>query len=85
MRKQWFFFTFLFIFIPMFTFADSYNSLWKLYEEAARKDLPQSQKSVLDKIIVKATAEKQYGHLLKAELTKMDVTVLVTPDSLETE
>lgn len=85
MRKQWFFFTFLFIFIPMFTFADSYNSLWKLYEEAARKDLPQSQKSVLDKIIVKATAEKQYGHLLKAELTRMDVTVLVTPDSLETE
>ena len=85
MRKQWFFFTFLFIFIPMFTFADSYNSLWKLYEEAARKDLPQSQKSILDKIIVKATAEKQYGHLLKAELTRMNVTVLVTPDSLETE
>ena len=35
---------------------------------AEDKDLPQTEYKVLQKIVKKATNEKAYGHLLKAEL-----------------
>ena len=50
----------------MHVFSQTYNDLWKQYDEAVTKDLPKTQTSVLDKIIKKATNENAYGPLLKA-------------------
>ncbi len=68
--------------MPLFLHAQSYDSLWKQVEDAVNKDLPKTEMEVLQRIIGKAQSEKQYGHLLKAELTKSFVQVHITPDSL---
>ena len=62
--------------------AQTYQNLWKQVDEAARRDLPQTQRGVLKKIAAKAEREAQYGHLLKALLTDARVAALVSPDSL---
>ena len=62
--------------------GQSFSNLWKQVEEAQEKDLPRTQLDVLGKIIQKATKEKAYGHLLKAELSSVSVQSSISPDSL---
>jgi hypothetical protein len=64
--------------------AQTYSSLWKQAEEAEQKDLPQTQRKVLAKIVEKAGREAKYGHLLKALLKDGQVAANVSPDSLKT-
>ncbi len=71
--------------LPSHMMADSYTILWKQYERAQQKDLPKTSMNVLKKIITKAQADKQYGHLLKAELLHGSLANQVSPDSLTVE
>lgn len=73
----------LLLMIPFSIFGQTYSALWKKADEAARKDLPQTQREVLLQIVEKATKEKAYGQLLKAELTAAQVQASVAPDSLK--
>lgn len=68
---------------PMALFADTFDNLWKQYSQAQRKDLPHQQIEVLDKIAVRAEAEKSYGNLLRAEVERMTVTARISADSLK--
>ena len=65
--------------------AQSYESLWGQVETARRDDLPKTQIEFLDVIVEKATKEKEYGHLIKAQLKKVEAITSVTPDSLKQE
>ena len=76
------FFLVLVLCMSMITYADTFNNLWKEVETAQKKDLPRQQLSILDKIIKKADKEKEYGHLLKAELRTAQVAYSISPDSL---
>lgn len=69
---------------PQAAHADSYTSLWKRYADAAKKDLPQTQLRLLGDIIAKASTERAYGHLLKAQTTEVSVKASLSPDSLGT-
>ena len=69
--------------LPMMIFGQTYSSLWKKVEEAGKKDLPKSQYEVLQQIVEKATKEKVYGQLLKAELQAAQVMQGIAPDSLK--
>ena len=60
----------------------SYSALWKKAGEAESKDLPQSQYEILQQIVQKATKEKVYGQLLKAELNACQVMQSIAPDSI---
>ncbi len=62
--------------------AQSYQQLWDNVEEASKKDLPQTEIDILDKIIRKAEKEKAYGHLMKAELRTLHLKKSISPDSL---
>lgn len=68
--------------IPFFGRAQDYDALWKQAKEAAKKDQPRTQISVLDKIVAKASKEKAYGQLLAATLRRANVEYEVAPDSL---
>lgn len=70
---------------PMDMIAQSYESLWGKVEAARRDDLPQTQLEALDLIVDKAMKEKEYGHLIKAQLNKVEAITSVTPDSLKSE
>ena len=61
----------------------SYSALWKKASEAESKDLPQSQYKILQQIVEKATKEKVYGQLLKAELNACQVMQTIAPDSIK--
>ncbi|MBO4849768.1 MAG: alpha-2-macroglobulin [Prevotella sp.] len=65
--------------------AQTYDQLWSDVKTAQSKDLPKTQKEVLDKIVVKATNEKEYGQLIKAQLKRVEAITAVTPDSLKPE
>ena len=67
---------------PMMMTADSFASLWKKYDVAEQKDQPRTQISLLQQIASKASATKNYGHLLKAELLEIDLKSHISPDSL---
>lgn len=82
-RLIWF--LFLMVFTSMNAFSQSYDELWKQYESALKKDLPRTQIGVLEDIIAKATKEKEYGHLIKAELANIQAVTSITPDSLAHE
>ena len=69
--------------MPMFIFGQSYSALWKKVSDAEEKDLPKTQYEVLQKIVTKAQKEKQYGHLLKAELLGVKTMSVIAPDSLK--
>ena len=73
------------ILAPMNILAQSYESLWGQVEAARRDDLPQTQLEVLGIILDKATKEKEYGHLIKAQLKKVEAITAITPDSLNPE
>ncbi|MGI6243361.1 MAG: alpha-2-macroglobulin family protein [Prevotella sp.] len=75
----------LLMIMPVSIYAESYNSLWKKVAEAQSKDLPKTQIECLGKIINKAEDEKQYGHLLKAQLQQAAVQTQISPDSIAVE
>ena len=65
--------------------GQSFTQLWKQSDDAAKKDLPQTQISVLKQIEKKAEREKAYGHLLKANMLIARLQCAIDPDSLEVE
>jgi len=68
--------------LPINTFAQTYQSLWKQVENARDKDLPRQALTHLQKIEDKAKKEKAYGQLLKATLLTANVQQDIAPDSL---
>ena len=68
--------------LPLNTFAQTYQSLWKQVEDARDKDLPRQALTHLQKIEDKAQKEKAYGQLLKATLLTANVQQDISPDSL---
>ena len=71
------------LFMPFLSWGQtSYSALWKKAGEANDKDLPQSQYEILQQIVQKATKEKVYGQLLKAELNACQVMQSIAPDSI---
>ena len=67
---------------PMMLFGQSYKKMWKQLEEYDDKDLPQQVIKQANAIADKAKKEKEYGHLLKAQLIAIDAQANVAPDSL---
>lgn len=65
--------------------AQGYTTLWKQVSDAQEKDLPQTELDVLGKIATKATAERAYGQLLKAQLRRAAVQTQIAPDSADVE
>lgn len=75
-------FTFLALIVAMSALADDYTAKWKKVNEAEKKDLPQTEISLLRQIANKAENEKQYGHLLKAQLMEYRCLANISPDSI---
>ena len=63
--------------------AQAYDNLWKQAEIIAQKDQPRSEIAVMKKIIAKATAAKDYGQLLAAEMRQTTLWKEISADSLE--
>ena len=62
--------------------AQTYDNLWKQADIIAQKDQPKSEIGVMKKIISKATAAKDYGQLLAAEIRQMILWKEISADSL---
>lgn len=62
--------------------AQTYDNLWKQADIIARKDQPRSEIGVMKKIISKASAAKDYGQLLAAEMRQMILWKEISTDSL---
>ena len=71
------------LFMPLAAAADTYTSLWKQYDNATQKDHPQTALNVLSQIVGKATRERAYGHLLKAQLATAQQQCAISVDSLQ--
>ena len=71
------------LFATMQVAAQTYDNLWKQAEIIAQKDQPRSEIAVMQKIIVKASAAKDYGQLLAAEMRQMTLWKEISADSLE--
>ena len=69
--------------MPILMFGDSYSSLWKKVEAAGEKDLPKTEYELLQKIVKKASKNRDYGQLLKAGLQSAQVMASIAPDSLK--
>ena len=65
------------------TVAQTYDNLWKQAEIIAQKDQPRSEIAVMQKIIAKASAAKDYGQLLAAEMRQTTLWKEISADSLE--
>ena len=83
MKKSVILFTLMLIAVVQASAADTYTSLWQRYDKAAAAWQPRTAIAVLDKIIVRATAEKAYGHLVKAQIARGGLTIQISPDSLD--
>ena len=70
------------LFATMQVAAQTYDNLWKQAEIVAQKDLPKSEIAVMKKIIAKASATKDYGQLLAAEIRQMTLWKEISADSL---
>ena len=70
------------VMVPVGTFADTYEQMWKNVAEAARADQPRTQIAILGKIAARAEAAHDYGQLLTAELRTMMTWSQVSGDSL---
>ena len=70
------------LFATMQVAAQTYDNLWKQAEIIAQKDQPKSEIAVMKKIIAKASAAKDYGQLLAAEMRQMTLWKEISPDSL---
>lgn len=62
--------------------AQTYDNLWKQAEINAQKDQPKSEIAVMQKIISKASAAKDYGQLLAAEMRQVMLWKEISADSL---
>ena len=62
--------------------AQTYDNLWKQADIIARKDQPRSEIGVMKKIISKASAAKDYGQLMAAEMRQMILWKEISADSL---
>lgn len=71
------------LFATMQVAAQTYDNLWKQAEINAQKDQPKSEIAVMQKIIAKASAAKDYGQLLAAEMRQMTLWKEISVDSLE--
>lgn len=69
--------------LPFMAFADDYTALWQKVNGAKEKDLPKTEIAVLRQIATKATKERQYGHLLKAQCMMGAAEISISPDSTE--
>ena len=69
--------------MPLTAAADTYTSLWKQYDTALQKDHPKTALEVLSQIAGKATRERAYGHLLKAQLATAQQQCAISVDSLQ--
>lgn len=69
--------------MPLAAAADTYTSLWKQYDTALQKDHPKTALEVLSQILGKATRERAYGHLLKAQLATAQQQCTISVDSLQ--
>lgn len=70
------------LFAMMQVAAQTYDNLWKQVEINAQKDQPKSEIAVMKKIIAKASAAKDYGQLLAAEIRQMTLWKEISADSL---
>ena len=70
------------VFVMMQATAQTYDNLWKQADIIAQKDQPKSEIGVMQKIISKATAAKDYGQLLAAEMRQMMLWKEISADSL---
>ena len=70
------------VFAMMQATAQTYDNLWKQADVIAQKDQPKSEIGVMQKIISKATAAKDYGQLLAAEMRQMMLWKEISADSL---
>ena len=70
------------VFAMMQATAQTYDNLWKQADVIAQKDQPKSEIGVMQKIISKATAAKDYGQLLAAEMRQMMLWKEISVDSL---
>ena len=62
--------------------AQTYDNLWKQADIIAQKDQPKSEIGVMKKIISKASAAKDYGQLLAAEIRQAILWREISADSL---
>lgn len=70
------------LFATMQVAAQTYDNLWKQAEINAQKAQPKSEIAVMKKIIAKASAAKDYGQLLAAEIRQMTLWKEISADSL---
>lgn len=70
------------LFATMQVAAQTYDNLWKQAGINAQKDQPKSEIAVMKKIIAKASAAKDYGQLLAAEIRQMTLWKEISADSL---
>lgn len=70
------------VFALMQAAAQTYDNLWKQADIIARKDQPRSEIGVMKKIISKASAAKDYGQLMAAEMRQMILWKEISADSL---
>ena len=70
------------VFAMMQTTAQTYDNLWKQADIIALKDQPKSEIGVMQKIISKASAAKDYGQLLAAEMRQVMLWKEISADSL---
>lgn len=70
------------VFALMQAAAQTYDNLWKQAGIIAQKDQPKSEIGVMKKIISKASAAKDYGQLLAAEMRQMILWKEISADSL---
>lgn len=70
------------LFATMQVAAQTYDNLWKQAEINAQKAQPKSEIAVMKKIIAKASAAKDYGQLLVAEIRQMTLWKEISADSL---
>ena len=70
------------LFATMQVAAQTYDNLWKQAEINAQKDQPKSEIAVMKKIIARASAAKDYGQLLAAEIRQTTLWKEISADSL---
>ena len=70
------------LFATMQVAAQTYDNLWKQAEINAQKDQSKSEIAVMQKIIAKASAARDYGQLLAAETRQMTLWNEISADSL---
>ena len=72
------------ILLPAFLKGQTYSNLWKQVKDAEQQDLPQTEQKLLRQIAQKASVERNYGHLLKAQLQEARAMTSISRDSLLT-